>query len=397
MKIKQLILLSITLISFYCCNSKDKLDLLNGSSITKSISLNIMDSVKIPYLGNPIVHDINPKTNSILFMEFDQFSNDINLVDFDGDKINSFSKFGDIPDGYGKLLASPILLDNNEVLVYGTNGFIRYDYQGNLISKVKISELKFPNFKNRLAMGFGMEKLGDKYLNIEGGSRETVNYDKINLHPEYFLFNLLDPKTGKSKPIIQFPNSSIYRSGKYFFRYAWQPVFSVNKNLIFIVFGGEPAIYIYSSNEPFQLLSKINLDLEDYRYFEGSENENLEHDFLGMFLSSGRIENIKKIEDKFLVAYFEGYKDSDKEIFFAQKKDRNEAIEVRERLKEKYPTRLAVFDSLGNLLTILNPEGLEPNSMLLRDGQLWMMEKPDEEVERDYFRLFRVGLKVENN
>jgi len=27
------------------------------------------------------------------------------------------------------------------------------------------------------------------------------------------------------------------------------------------------------------------------------------------------------------------------------------------------------------------PEGLEAYSMLFRNGQLWMMEKPDEEVE----------------
>lgn len=396
MKIKLLFPSVFVLTSFYCCNSKDKLDSLDQNSIAKRISLITTDSIKISYLGNPIVHDINPKTNSILFMEFNQFSNDLNIVDFDGNKINSFSKFGDKPDGYGKQLASPVLLDNNEVLVYGTNGFFRYDYQGNLISKVKIKEFTFPNFKNRLAMGYGMEKLGEKYLNIEGGSRETVNYDKINLYPEIFLFNLLDPKTGISEPIIQFPQSSIYRSGKYFFRYAWQPVFSVDKDLIFIAYGGEPIIYIYSSNEPFNLLSKINLDLEDYRYFQGSENESLEHDFLGMFLASGRIENIKKAKDKFLVAYFEGYNDSDKEIFFARKKDQKEAVEVRDRLKKKYPTRLAVFDSLGNLLTTLDPEGLEPSSMLVRDGQLWMMEKPDEEVEQDYFKLFRVELKVEN-
>jgi hypothetical protein len=32
--------------------------------------------------------------------------------------------------------------------------------------------------------------------------------------------------------------------------------------------------------------------------------------------------------------------------------------------------------------------------MLLRDGQIWMRELPDEEIEQDYFRLFRVELKV---
>tara|TARA_R110002124_G_scaffold194936_7_gene362066 strand:- start:23311 stop:23523 length:213 start_codon:yes stop_codon:yes gene_type:complete len=32
--------------------------------------------------------------------------------------------------------------------------------------------------------------------------------------------------------------------------------------------------------------------------------------------------------------------------------------------------------------------------MLLRNGELWMLEKSDEELEKNYFRLFRVGLKV---
>jgi len=31
--------------------------------------------------------------------------------------------------------------------------------------------------------------------------------------------------------------------------------------------------------------------------------------------------------------------------------------------------------------------------MLLRNGELWMLKKPDKEVEHDYLRLFRVGLK----
>ncbi|MCL6260419.1 hypothetical protein M3O96_15055 [Aquiflexum sp. TKW24L] len=51
--------------------------------------------------------------------------------------------------------------------------------------------------------------------------------------------------------------------------------------------------------------------------------------------------------------------------------------------------------SLGNVATDFVPEGLVAESMLLRNSELWMMEKPDEELERDYFRLFRVGLKIE--
>ena len=63
-------------------------------------------------------------------------------------------------------------------------------------------------------------------------------------------------------------------------------------------------------------------------------------------------------------------------------------------MQKKYPSRIAIVDSSGNILNDFVPQGLEPSSMLLRDGQLWMMEKADEEVERDYFRLFRVALNA---
>jgi hypothetical protein len=64
-------------------------------------------------------------------------------------------------------------------------------------------------------------------------------------------------------------------------------------------------------------------------------------------------------------------------------------------MRKKFPTRIAIVDSLGNVVNDFVPEGLEPKSMIIRNGELWMMEKPDEEEERDYFKLFRVGLKIE--
>jgi len=64
-------------------------------------------------------------------------------------------------------------------------------------------------------------------------------------------------------------------------------------------------------------------------------------------------------------------------------------------MREKYPHRIAVFDASGNRLSDFEPKGLIVSSMVLRNGELWMKEKPDEKVERDFFRLFRVGLKME--
>ena len=65
-------------------------------------------------------------------------------------------------------------------------------------------------------------------------------------------------------------------------------------------------------------------------------------------------------------------------------------------MKQKYPNRIAVLDSAGGLIQDFVPEGLEAYSMLVRNGELWMLETPDEEVEQDYFRLIRVGLNIDD-
>ncbi len=82
-------------------------------------------------------------------------------------------------------------------------------------------------------------------------------------------------------------------------------------------------------------------------------------------------------------------------IILAKFDGTEEARDFRERMREKYSLRIAILDSLGSLINDFVPKGLDPKSMLVRDGQLWMLEMPDEEVKQEYFRLFRVGLKVE--
>ena len=110
--------------------------------------------------------------------------------------------------------------------------------------------------------------------------------------------------------------------------------------------------------------------------------------------TSGLILNIKKFEGYVLVAYFPGYGNLDTEMHFSNKSP-EETVAFRDRMKRKYPNRIAVLDSAGGLINDFVPEGLEAHSMLVRNGELWILETPDEEVERDYFRLFRLGLKFD--
>jgi len=76
--------------------------------------------------------------------------------------------------------------------------------------------------------------------------------------------------------------------------------------------------------------------------------------------------------------------------------DRTEKVrDFRERMHEKYSFRIAILDSFDSLFNDFVAEGLVAKCMLIRDGQLWMLKMLAEDEEHEYFRLFRVGLKIE--
>jgi hypothetical protein len=388
-------LLSVLSIFLFTCNSEShrggniKIDNSNKSAILEKL-----DSIQIDYLGNFTIHDINPEFGSVLFLEDREFSQQILLADFHGNLTNSFSKFGDMPDTYGALMGPLKFLDNNRFLALGYNGFMIYDFEGNLLSRTKLVDFVVPS-RSRGSMGYGMEKQGNRYLYIDQGYPPNKDFSDIGIYEDMFLLNWLYPETGVREPFIQFPETSIFKSGNFFFRNAWDPVYTLVDGLIYVVFGLEPMIYVYEANAPYSLLSSLPLDLPEYQYFKGTSSFNRDINFFGLRFTSGFIENIKKVNNHYLVGYFPGYNDTDTEIHFSEKSI-EETAAFNARMTEKYPHHIAIFDSLGRLINNFIPGKLDPKTMVVRNGELWMLEKPDEDIEQDYFRLFRVGLKVED-
>jgi hypothetical protein len=381
--------LLILFIFFLSCNSKNQdTEVIETSSPQKSISLVKLDSIQIDYLGNPTVHDIDPKSGTVIFMDHKEFSEDIFIADFEGNILSSFSKFGDMPDTYGKLMGTIKINGPNSFLVYGYKGFLTYDFEGKIQTLVKYDDFYVPSESWR-AMGFGMESLSNKFLYINQEPRPT----EVHQYKGHKLLSLIDPIDGKRNSIIGFPETSVFFNGNYFFSASWFPVYTIFQDNIYVVFGSEPVIYVFEGAEPYSLKSSIPLNLTDYSLFKGTDNPN-DIKLIGMPFISGKIENIKFVNGNFLIAYFPGYDELDIESNF-EEKSQEERIIFRERMGKKYPRRIAILDSLGNVINDFVPDGLEPRSILLRDGELWMMEKPDEEEEKDYFRLFKVGLKTE--
>ncbi|MHA7131786.1 hypothetical protein [Algoriphagus namhaensis] len=381
-------------ILFFSCKKKENKE---SSKVriknNYSISLERIDSITFDYIGNPTIHDLDPKNRMAIFMEHKESSQIINITSFDGQLISSLSKWGDQPDNYGKLLASLKIINKNSFYALGTRGLLKFNFDGTLISSVHISEIPLLGFSN-IGMGDGMEELNSGFT-IE--NREST--PKLKSGKEYYSnikpLLLVLPNKNEIVGILKIPDSSIFLKGKWFFNNAWDPAYTVIKDQIVIAFGLEPKLYCFSSNELYSLIKEFPLNLPDYQYFKGLDEFSSDVRFFGQARTSGKILNVKKFNDFFIISYFPGFNASDMEESFINKSP-EASIEFWSKMKEKYPSRIAILDSTGNVINDFVPEGLEPSSMLLRDGQLWMMEKPDEEVERDYYRLFRVGLKVEN-
>ncbi len=388
-------LLSLLFLYLTSCNSRNQHSTNNEAlSVDKLNSFEKLDSIQIDFLGNPIVHDIHPESRTILFLDDGPYAQTIFIAKFDGEIINSFSKFGDMPDSYGKLLSTIRLMEGERFLVYGYNGFLTYDFEGNLLSRQKLLNFKIPD-SSPIFMGHGMEKLGDEYLYINQEFPPNIDYSDKTFLYELKLLKILYPESGEIKLFIQFSENSLFRNGKLFFRNAWDPVFHLGDNLIYVVFGLEPVIYAYEDSPPHTLVSNIPIEFNEFRNFKGVDSFTDEVESFTDRFKSAFIENIKKIDGYFLIAYFPGYDGQDMEESKTNKSPDEWAI-FREKIQKKYPRRIAIIDSFGNVINDFVPEGLDPKSMLLRNGELWMMEKPDEEIERDYFRLFKVGLKIED-
>lgn len=381
----------VVVLALYSCDARNRVSGDEDNPGIGTASIEKLDSITIGFLGNPTVQDLDPVSQTVIFMDRKEHSEDILIADFEGEIINSFSKQGDMPDSYGRINANLRILSDNTFLVYGSSGFCVYDYAGENILKIKhdIDPLNYV----AIGMGGGLEAVGEKFL-YWNATDPGMKHNDLGFYEEAYLLSWIYPEAGREEPIIKFPESSLFRSGKYFARDSWSPVFTVSNDLIHVVFGMEPVIYTYQSSPPYSLLSTIPLDLPDYQYYKGADRYDPSFEIKWFASRYGQIGNVKKMGDVFLLTYFPGYDVLDRKVSTSNLSPEERGA-FRARMSEKYSSRLVVLDSMGMLLAEIDPGNLWTGTLIVRNGELWMMEKLDTEIERDYFRLFRVQLKLE--
>lgn len=186
-----LLLLSFCLFACGKSNDKDKTSKISNNPV----SFEKLDSIRIDHLGDPTIHDLDPVSKTVLFMEHKEFSEEIYVADFKGKILASFFKNGDFSDSYGALMSTLRIRDDRTFIVNGYNGFMVYDFSGELQSEVKHVDFQIPS-QQIMKMGFGMEKMGTGYVNIN----QAPPPQDVHMYKDFLLLCLLDPETGEKEP-----------------------------------------------------------------------------------------------------------------------------------------------------------------------------------------------------
>jgi hypothetical protein len=355
----------------------------------EKITIEKTDSVEIQLNQSFRIHDLSPEQNRIALVSEDSLVN-IVFAEIDGSTVSRFSIRKEEPGGFGLLMAPIRFLGKDSVIVYSAGGFSTYGISGAI--KSQLTSLK-PVFVNRAepANRTGLEKSADRYLHLyEKSMRNRTLVQDLDQQTKHLVW--LDIKTGKREPFLEFPEKSLFRNGKHFFSDAWKPAFTLEGGLIYVVFGIEPTVYVFDATEPYALTSSTPLNLIGYQYYKGSEIKSTALDLFDWPQYSGKILKIHRYHDSLLIVYFPGITPEDTQRLL-ESNSTIESFNFSREIKRKYPPRLAIVDSLGKASEASVPSGLDIESILVKDGTIWMQEKPDTQVNKNSVRLFKVHPK----
>ena len=383
------IYLSGLFILLLACSSRGSKDL--GHAIDgPGLKIEVIDTIRINYIGNFTVHDIDPIGEHVLFMEHKGHGETIYVADFSGEVLYSYSKYLDSKDTYGKLKSTIKLLGENSFFVYGSQGLITYELDGTLVSLVKPDDYSLP-YGARIGLGADLIPFQNKLL-YTGQNNKPRDYSEPEFYEEVQFLTWLDPISGEIEKFNHLPDTSLFRSGKFYHNAATWPTAELEGNSIYMAYGIEPAIYEFSADLPYGLKSSFKLDLPDYHYFEGATQY---VDDVRVFMSydkaSGRINHILKVGNHWLVSYFPGFNATDRNSSFENKKS-EERQHFWQEMREKYKSKTIALNKEGKQVPLDFDEVLLGRSIVKRNGRYFMVAPGDPDIELDYFDIYELAI-----
>ncbi|MEN2283577.1 hypothetical protein AAGF08_15650 [Algoriphagus sp. SE2] len=382
--------LYLILFSAFSCSEKSE-----STIEPTSYSLEILDSLDLNILGDPLIADV--KSDGSKFLFYDYASSDLIITDAEGAIQSKFSKKEDTPDAYGFLMEIPGFFGSDQIVVVGMKGIFLYDYEGNMIKKMDHPEsiagagfMAFPGKHTESTVINGKDYLITKSVR----SRDSFN-GEMKFYNTYKALELINPESENFTEMVPFEEGSMFLNGTGYFESDYSPAFETKDGKLYVSLGAEQKLQVYElSTEGASLDTTISFSIPG---FETLEPKNLSEFTEGTIIINGgtpSIRNIHIINNKILLHYYPGIdpqKMKEAELLWEQGKQ-EEAGELYEKLEAELDQGLLIIDQKSLKLegTILLPNKFNTAGFTSANGFIWMEKAANEEKEEDFLRIYKM-------
>lgn len=370
----------------FSCSTKE-----NSSSAEHTVlDFEITDSLRIPYLGRLNLMDVSPAYQRTLFFDFQDQK--FVISDFQGGILGEFSNDRDSPNGFGSFpMAAGKFISDSTFQLVTSYGIFEYNFEGNLVSSTRVPRDEVQPFSGRGDAKREIEFVQDKILLTGLVARGEYNKTEPEFYDTFLQLVWADPKTGEFERFLPLDPESIFQNNMSHEPVTLSATFEVVNDRLMVITGSDPFLNMYELQEPYNRISRIPLDLTDYRLNPGEDPKKADPRAISYDPSYGIIIKMASVGDYLVLAYETGYDELD-----AQRSSENrtpeEWQEFNDYARKKYRTRFQILDLDGNLLSDFKmPKGLS-DYFLSRDGALWFMKEANPEEEEDFFTLYKVDI-----
>jgi hypothetical protein len=379
---KRLLLLFLIILGFFSCSEKDDV----VSEKTADFRLEIVDSMRIDYLGGFLLRDYDPISEK--YLAWISSEHRVLIIGKDGSITSNFTFPLEGPDAL-KGMVNPIALRNGMIELNAINeGFFRFDLNGNRVWKY---EMPYDYYYWNGLSGNALFSLGEEitFVRPERGEMDWDAGYKSIFEGVYSkpLLAVIDTISHISRETMPFPPNSMYSDGNFYF-WMFPSVIQSGKEWL-LYFRNEMKFWVYREEGGEVVFDKeVSLGVTDAVKAIGVPFEQ-EEEYREATKNNfpGSIREIYKSKDKTIVIYTKGISEE-----LARTIDRNDPDGRREleKLKNYY---VAVFDGDFKLLQkdIPVPKGLVFTTILTEDDEILALKHPDFfETEDDkviYYKL----------
>ncbi|MCH6236235.1 hypothetical protein [Cognataquiflexum rubidum] len=390
---KHLQLYILVLLIFCSCSGPEKKEL----EIPTIYSFEVIDSLDLQILGDPLITDVSPKADRFVFYDF--ANSEFIITDSSGAILSQFSKNKDTPDSYGFLMESPGFVNEDQLALAGMNGIFIYDLDGNMIQKLAHPEtLAGAGFMSFSGKGMETATLhGKQYLLSKSvRTRETFAGEQ-KFYDSFRALELIDIEDEKFIEIVPFEQGSQFLDGNGYFESDYAPALEAAGDKLYIALGGEQRLNVYDlSPEGAKLDTVVMLDWPGFGKLSVTPRAEFAEGTVIIKGGTPAIRNIHVVEGKILLQYYGGIpeeKMKELEALYSLGSE-EEAELLYEKIESEVNQGILILDQktlevIGNLDF---PRGVNISGFASGGGFLWMEKAPNEEEEEDFLRIYKVKL-----